>query len=222
MPPGARAPERCSPGGRGVSLTDVTTFVGIFPLVILVVQRIFLAAAVVMGVVCLLDWLVRTRRISPFSVVARFMRRSVDPLFAPIERRVLRSGGLPGNVPWWALAAVVLAGIVLLSLLQFIGGQVVSLARAADAGPRAILVFIVSAAFGILQLAIMIRVLASWIPGLSPYSRWVRWAFVISEPILAPLRRLVPPIGPGIDISPILAYLLIGWLIAPLVLSLLR
>lgn len=200
----------------------MTTFVAVFQLVIFVVQRVFLVAAVVLGVVCLLDWLVRTRRISPFSAVARFMRRSVDPLFAPIERRVLKSGGMPGNVPWWALAAVVLAGIVLLSLLQFVGGQVIALARAAEAGPRGILLFVVSAAFGILQLAIMVRVLASWIPGLSPYSRWVRWAYVISEPLLAPLRRLVPPIGPGIDISPILAYLLIGWVIAPLVLSLLR
>lgn len=198
------------------------TFLAYYALLVRGLKLVFLAAAVVVGVVCLLDWLVRTRRISPFSAVARFMRRSVDPLFAPIERRVLRSGGMPGNVPWWVLAAVVVAGIVLLSLLQFIGGQVVALGRAADAGPRGLLIFGVSAAFGVLQLAIMIRVLASWIPGLSPYSPWVRWAFALSEPILAPLRRLIPPIGPGIDISPIVAYLLVGWLVAPLVLSLLR
>jgi YggT family protein len=173
----------------------VATFVSVFQLVILVVQRVFLAAAVVLAVVCLLDWLVRTRRISPFSGVARFMRRTVDPLLVPVERRVLRSGGTPGSVPLWGLVAVVVAGILLLSLVR--------------GGPRAVLVFVVAAAFAVLQLAIMVRVVASWIPSLSPWSPWVRWAFVLTEPILAPLRRLIPPIGGSIDITPIVAYFLV-------------
>lgn len=187
----------------------MATFVSVFQLVILVVQRVFLAAAVVLGVVCLLDWLVRTRRISPFSAVARFMRRTVDPLLEPIERRVLRSGGTPGAVPLWGLVAVVVAGILLLSLLQFVGGQIIALGYAVRAGPRAVLVFLVAAAFAVLQLAIIVRVVASWIPSLSPWSPWVRWAFALSEPILAPLRRLIPPIGGSIDITPIAAYFLV-------------
>jgi YggT family protein len=169
--------------------------------------------------VCLLDWLVRTRRISPFSGISRFMRRSVDPLFAPIERRVLSSGGTPGSVPLWALVAVVVAGIILLSLLQFVGAQVVALSVALDAGPREALAFAVAAAFAVLQLAIMVRVISSWIPALSPHSPWVRWAFVLSEPILAPLRRVIPPIG-MIDISPIVAYFVVrlvgGWVVGAL------
>ena len=187
----------------------MATFVQIYQLVILVVQRVFLVAALVLGVVCLLDWLARTRRISPFSGISRFMRRSVDPLLAPVERRVLRSGGTPGSVPLWGLLAVVVAGIVLLSLLQFVGGQAIALARAVNGGPRATVVFLVAAAFAVLQLAIMVRVLASWIPSLSPWSPWVRWAFALSEPILAPLRRLIPPIGGSIDISPIVAYFVV-------------
>lgn len=209
MPSEARWPACCSPDGRGVSFPRVTTFVAVYQLVVLVVQRVFLAAAVVLGVVCLLDWLVRTRRISPFSGIARFMRRSVDPLLAPIERRVLRSGGTPASAPLWGLVAVVVAGIVLLALLQFVGGQVVALGFALRGGPRATLVFLVAAAFAVLQLAIMVRVVASWIPAISPWSPWVRWAFVLSEPLLAPLRRLIPPIGGSIDITPIVAYFLV-------------
>ena len=197
----------------------MSTFVAVYQLVILVVQRAFLAAALVLGVVCLLDWLVRTRRISPFSGISRFMRRSVDPLLAPIERRVLSSGGTPGSVPLWALVAVVVAGIILLSLLQFVGAQVVALSVALDAGPREALAFAVAAAFAVLQLAIMVRVISSWIPALSPHSPWVRWAFVLSEPILAPLRRVIPPIG-MIDISPIVAYFVVrlvgGWVVGAL------
>jgi YggT family protein len=187
----------------------VATFAEIYPLVILFVQRAFLVAAVVLGIVCLLDWLVRTRRISPFNAISRFMRRTIDPLLAPMERRVLRAGGTPGSVPLWALLAVVVAGILLLSLLQFVGGQAIALARAVSGGPRTTFVFLVAAAFAVLQMAIMVRVLASWIPSLSPFSPWVRWAFVLSEPVLAPLRRLIPPIGGSIDITPILAYFLV-------------
>lgn len=187
----------------------MATFADIFALVIFFVQRAFLAAAVVLAVVCLLDWLVRTRRISPFNAISRFMRRSIDPLLAPMEQRVLRAGGTPGSVPFWALLAVVVAGILLLSLLQFVGGQTIALVRAVSGGPRTTFVFLVATAFAVLQMAIMVRVIASWIPSLSPWSPWVRWAFVLSEPVLAPLRRLIPPIGGSIDITPIVAYFLV-------------
>ena len=46
----------------------------------------FEIAVVVLAVICLIDWLVRTRRINPFNPVARFFRSSVDPLLAPVER----------------------------------------------------------------------------------------------------------------------------------------
>jgi YggT family protein len=189
----------------------VSTFAAVYTQLIRGLRVAFLIAAAVLAVVCLLDWLARTRRLSPFGPVARFMRRVVDPLLEPVERRVLRAGGVPGNVPWWGLAVVVVAGIVVLSLLEFLGGQIVALGFAAKAGPRGILVFALAASFGILQIAIMVRVLASWIPSLSPYSPWIRWAFVISEPVLRPLRQIIPPIG-MIDISPLIAYFLVGLL----------
>ena len=187
------------------------TFLGYYALLLRGLQLVFLGAAVVMGVVCLLDWLARTRRISPFSAVSRFMRRTVDPLLVPVERRILRSGGVPTNAPWWGLAIVVVAGIVLLSLLRFIGGQMYAFHLASQGGARGMLVFVLAAAIGLLQVAIMVRVVASWIPSLSPYSPWVRWAFVISEPILAPLRRLIPPLG-MVDLSPLVAYFAVGWI----------
>jgi YggT family protein len=37
----------------------------------------------------------------------------------------------------------------------------------------------------------------------------VRWSYQLSEPILAPLRRIVPNLG-GLDITPILAYFLLS------------
>ncbi len=56
--------------------------------------------------------------------------------------------------------------------------------------------------FNILTWAIIIRVLITWIPGLSPYHPIVRLLASITDPILEPARRIIPPIG-MLDISPI-------------------
>jgi YggT family protein len=50
-------------------------------------------------------------------------------------------------------------------------------------------------------------VLSSWFP-ISPYSGWVRWSYALSEPILTPLRRIVPTMG-AFDFTPIVAYFLL-------------
>ena len=41
-------------------------------------------AGILVAVICLFDWAVRTRRINPFNRVARFFRESVDPLMLPV------------------------------------------------------------------------------------------------------------------------------------------
>ena len=168
----------------------------------------FVAAGAVLLVVCLIDWLVRSRRLNPFGGVARFFRQSVEPLMAPVERQVVRAGGNPALAPFWALAVVALAGIVFLSLFDFVREQLANLSFASQTGPRGILRIMISWTFALLRLAIIVRIVCSWVR-ISPYSRWVRWSFVLSEPILSPLRRVIPLLG-MIDVSPIVAYLLLG------------
>ncbi len=170
----------------------------------------FFALFVALSLVCLIDWLVRTRRINAFSPVARFFRQSVEPLMAPVEARIVRAGGVPTNAPWWALAAVVVIGIIVLSLFDFLRVQVAEFYLASQTGTRGVVRMLLSAAFGVLRIAIIVRVVISWVR-ISPYSRWVRWAFTLSEPILRPLRQVIPTIG-MIDITPIVAYLLLGLL----------
>ncbi|MFN2398264.1 MAG: YggT family protein [Gemmatimonadaceae bacterium] len=177
----------------------------------------FFWAAVVLLVVFAGDWLVRTRRVSPFSPVARFFRRVVDPLVAPIEQRVVRAGGLPTSAPWWALVAVVISGILVIVLLQFLAGQIMLASAATRSGGRGIYVLLVSWVTGILQLALIIRVVASWFR-ISEFRRWIRWAVVLTEPILRPLRAVIPPLG-MMDLSPLIAWFLIA-LLRSLLLSL--
>ena len=173
-----------------------------------VMRAALLSIAVVFGVICVLDWAVRTRKISPFNAIARFCRATVDPLIAPIERKVVRAGGTPASAPLWALAAVVIGGILLLSLLDFILLQVARSMIASQTGAEGIFHLLVSWTFTILKIALIVRVISSWLP-ISPYSRWVLWSYKLSEPILAPLRRIVPNLG-GLDITPILAYFLLS------------
>ena len=165
---------------------------------------IFVIAAVAL-VVFTVDWLVRTRRVSPFGAVARFFRRVVDPLIVPVERRVVRAGGLPASAPWWALVVIVLGGLVLLALLEFIRGQLAFAAATGSVGARGVIAVIITWTFGILQLALIVRVISSWVR-ISEYSRWIRWTIPLTEWLLRPLRRLIPPIGGMIDLSPLIAF----------------
>lgn len=175
--------------------------------VIQILRTALLSVAVVFGAICLLDWAVRTRKISPFNALARFCRSTVDPFIAPIERRVVRAGGTPASAPLWALAAVVIGGILLLTLLDVVRLEVVRSIIASQEGSAGIFRLLVSWTFTILKAALIVRVISSWLP-ISPYSAWVHWSYRLSEPILSPLRRIVPVLG-GLDITPIVAYILL-------------
>jgi YggT family protein len=179
-----------------------------FALVREVLKNVLLWAALIVAAVATIDWLVRTRRVSPFGPVARFFRERVDPWLEPVERRVVRAGGLPASAPWWALAGIVVGGVILLALIDFLGGLLVDVARGVDGGPSGIVGIVIYWGFAILRIAIIVRVLSSWLPT-SPYSRWVRWSFTLTEPLLQPLRRVIPLIR-SIDITPIVAFFAIG------------
>jgi YggT family protein len=172
-----------------------------------VIKTALLYGAGVVAVVCAFDWGVRTRRISPFSRTARVIRGRVDPLVTPIERIVVRAGGTPAAAPWWALVAVVVGGIVLISILNLLGGilyQIIAIAQQPSEAPLILL----SWAFSILKLGLIVRVVSSWLP-ISPYSKWIRWSYVLTDWMIVPLRRLIPSIG-MIDITPIVAWFGLG------------
>ena len=65
------------------------------------------------------------------------------------------------------------------------------------------IVIFVNVLFTVLTYAILARALLSWFP-ISPGSPIVRLLDDITEPILSPLRRIVPRLG-MMDITPIVA-----------------
>jgi YggT family protein len=62
----------------------------------------------------------------------------------------------------------------------------------------------------ILWLAILIRVILSWFP-VDPSNPIVRIVWEVTEPVLAPFRRVIPRIG-MFDLSPLAAFLVISFL----------
>ena len=58
---------------------------------------------------------------------------------------------------------------------------------------------------------IIIRALLSWVNP-DPYNVIVQFLYKVTEPMLAPFRRLVPAYSVGIDFSPIFALLAIWFL----------
>ena len=184
------------------------TFLSGADAVLAILRTVLLSVAVVFAAICVLDWAVRTRKISPFNAIARFCRSTVDPIIAPIEKRVVRAGGSPASAALWALVAVVIGGILLLTLLDIIRLEVVRSIIATQEGPAGIFHLLVSWTFTILKAAIVVRVISSWLP-ISPYSPWVHWSYRLSEPVLQPLRRVIPVLG-GFDITPIVAYFLLN------------
>ena len=64
----------------------------------------------------------------------------------------------------------------------------------------------------VLQLysfVLLARILLSWVPNLDPYHPAVQFLRQITDPVLEPARKLIPPIG-MIDISPLVVLIAIS------------
>lgn len=173
------------------------------------VRGVVLAVGVLAALGAALAWAVRTRRLQPFGRLARFTRRFVDPLLAPVERVVARAGGSAASAPWWGLVFVAVAGAIVITGAQALVGLVFEVMWAVQS-PMRIAVLLLSWAFAVVRVALIVRVLASWLP-VPPYSRWVRWTYPLTEWLLRPLRSVIPPLG-MIDLTPVVAYFAL-WLV---------
>lgn len=183
------------------------------------VARVFVVAALVYAsTVGLTHWAVRTRRLNPFGVWPRSVRRVSDPVLLPLERRIIRAGGSPQDAPLWLVGIVIAAGLLLLTLVHWLAGFTVTLGVLASSGPGAWTRFVVSGLFTLLMAALIIRVIGSWF-GISPYRRWMRPVMALTDWLIDPIRRILPPLG-MIDFSPLVAWLLLS-LVRTFVLSLL-
>tara|TARA_B110000003_G_C16583758_1_gene509062 strand:- start:83 stop:340 length:258 start_codon:yes stop_codon:yes gene_type:complete len=70
---------------------------------------------------------------------------------------------------------------------------------------------IINNIFNLLQLLIMVRVVLSWIDH-NPYNQFINLLYVITDTILEPIRDLIPLQTSGIDFTPMVAFVLLGFI----------
>jgi YggT family protein len=176
----------------------------------LLARSVVVVALAYASAVALTHWAVRSRRITPFGVWPRFVRRASDPVLLPLERRVIRFGGSPHDAPLWLVGLVIAGGLLLLTLVHWLAGLAVTLQVLAQSGPRDWLRFAASQLFFVLMAALIVRVIASWF-GISPYRSWMRPVMALTDWLVEPIRRILPPVG-MIDFSPLVAWLVLSLL----------
>jgi YggT family protein len=158
---------------------------------------------------------------NPFGWPSLTIRRLTDPLIGPVRRALIGFGVDPKYAPLVTILVTILLGWFSLQLVSSIAntaaGVIVSLDK------HALVPIIGYLLYGLLSfysLLIFIRIIFSWVT-VSYSNRLMRFLVNATEPLLGPLRRMVPLVG-GFDISPIVAFLIVWLLQGAVVGTLLR
>jgi YggT family protein len=98
---------------------------------------------------------------------------------------------------------VAAGGVIFISLLGWALNTFNVVTWAAERGPGATLGLAVELGYNVFFYSVIIRIIGSWL-GLFRYNRWMRPFYALTDWLIEPIRRVVPPIG-MFDISPLLA-----------------
>lgn len=148
--------------------------------------------------------------LNPFAWSARTIRRLTDPLIGPVRRALVGFGVDPKYAPLVAILITILLGWFSLQLVSSIANTIAGVLF--SVGSRAVVPILGYVLYGLLSLyslLIFIRIIFSWVT-VSYSNRVMRLLVNATEPMLGPLRRIVPPVG-TFDISPIVAFIIV-WL----------
>ncbi len=148
--------------------------------------------------------------LNPFGRFALLIRRWSDPFVAPIRRSLVGFGFGANAAPFVAILLAILLGYFALQLVTTLLNMIAGVLHAAGEGnPIALAGYVLFGALSLYLLLIFIRIIFSW-GMVSQFNPVMRLLTRATDPLLVPLRRIIPPLG-MFDISPIVAFILI-WL----------
>jgi len=173
----------------------------------LFIWYVVVAVIITVIVLMLLRLVLNYADVNPFGRIAQMVRRLSDPMVDPVRRGLAR-GGLDAKIaPIGTILITILLGYFALELvrtfLTTIAGVITSLELGAVVSLVGYLLFGLLAFYSLL---IFMRIIFSW--GASSVNRILRLLIKLTEPVLGPFRRIIPPLG-MLDISPIVVLLLI-------------
>ncbi|MEJ7616350.1 MAG: YggT family protein [Pyrinomonadaceae bacterium] len=148
--------------------------------------------------------------LNPFSRIALAVRRVTDPLITP-AKRVLANFGVDTRVaPLLTILIAILLGWFVLQLTASVLGAVIgTIGATADRNFVRVIGHLLYGLLDVYNILLFIRIIFSW-GTVSSVNPVMRFLLSVTDPLLVPLRRMIPPVG-MFDLSPIFAFILI-WL----------
>ena len=159
-----------------------------------ILQLIVDTVAGVLGGVLLLRFWMQVIRVRPPASIGQFTFTLSDWLVRPLRRIVPGMGGYD----WASLIGAFLVVLAASSIVLLAGGSWASVLLIAL---YRLLNWIIYGFMGLL----IIEVVFSWINPHAPLAPFVR---ALTDPLLRPLRRVIPPLG-GLDITVLVALILL-------------
>ncbi len=183
----------------------------------------YVVAGVVLGVIVLMlvRLILNYADVNPFSRPVIQVRRLSDPLVNPVRRGLLQLGFGPNITPLVVILISILLGWFVLQLAGSIFQMIVGIYASVRAvRVVAVVGWILYGFLDIYSLLIVIRIVFSW-GNVSYSNRLMRFLVNATDPLLVPLRRIIPPLG-VFDLSALVALLLLWMLKAAVAAVLLR
>ncbi len=147
---------------------------------------------------CLLRWYMQQQRVSFNNPLAQFVLALTSWLVMPLRKL---TKNLPG-IDWASLLAAWLVQLVQFGVLWLLAGSItpwVSVLVVATIG-------VVSIALSTMVVVVLVHSVMSWV---STGNAVIQALFYrLTEPLLRPLRKVIPLIG-GVDVSPIVLLVLL-------------
>lgn len=148
---------------------------------------------------------------NPFKWSVRTVGRLTDPVINSVRRMLIGFRIDPRVAPFVAVVLIIVFGYLMFMLaeniLNTVAGILYALSRPWAGAPAAIIGYVIFGFLGLYTLMIFLRILFSYLTtGFG--NRWVRFLFRSTEPLLAPLRRMIPAVG-MFDVSPIVAFVIL-------------
>ena len=158
--------------------------------------------------IIMLRFVLQLVRANFYNPLCQFAVRATQPLLKPLRRAIPSLFGLDMS----SLVLAILVQMVLMALTLWLAVGAIDIYGAGTGG--AVLQLLIWAIIGVTGLflniffyALIISVILSWVaPG--SHNPGAELVNQITEPLLAPLRRMLPSMG-GLDISPILAFMIL-------------
>lgn len=134
-----------------------------------------------------------------YNPISQFIVKATNPVLTPLRKLVPARG----NLDLAAIIAVLILVIAKTYLLLLLSG-------AGSLPPAAAMVLyslrsLAGLLLNYLFFAVLVRVILSWVAP-DPYNPFTALMIQITEPVMAPVRRILPPMG-GLDLSPLIVLL---------------